>query len=109
MRPNRDDPNAEAAAASVATHLQTLVYPLRREELVEAAADNGAPAELINFLKCLPSAAYASYTDVQRDFAEASKRFGLGADGPAWREHGDRSNIGRDAIERPEAGHTRHP
>lgn len=109
MRPNRDDPNAGDSTDNVATHLATLQYPLRREELVEAAADNGAPAELINFLKALPSAAYASYDDVRRDFAEASKRFGLGADGPAWREHGDRSNIGRDAIERPEPGQTRHP
>ena len=98
----------EPPQVSVATHLSGVEYPVTRDELVESAADSGAPAEVINFLKCLPASAYASFEDVQRDFAEAARRFGMGADKQAWYEQ-DRSNIGRDAVENAPEGQTRHP
>ena len=98
----------ERPQLSVAAHLSSVDYPVTRDELVERAADDGAPAEVINFFKCLPASAYSSFEGVQRDFAEAARRFGLGADKPAWLEH-DRSNIGRDAVENAPEGHTRHP
>lgn len=98
----------EPPAASVGAHLAGVDYPVTRDELVESAAGSDAPAAVINFFKCLPAAAYASYEDVERDFAEAARRFGLGADKPAW-YGADRSNIGRDAVEQAPVGRTRHP
>jgi len=98
----------EPPQQSVVTHLEGVEYPVTRDELVDAAADNGAPVDIINFLKSLPAAAYASFEDVERDFAEAARRFGMGADRRAWFEQ-DRSNIGRDAVENAPEGHTKHP
>jgi hypothetical protein len=98
----------EPPQRSVATHLAGVEYPVTRDELVEAAAQGDAPAQTINFLKALPSAAYASFEDVERDFAEAARRFGMGADRRAWLE-ADRSNIGRDAVENAPDGHVKHP
>jgi len=93
---------------SVTSILESVDYPVTREELVESAASDEAPVTVINFLKSLPSAAYATLEDIERDFAEAARRFGMGADRPAWLET-DRSNIGRDAVEGATGTKTRHP
>src|SRR6266849_1564404 len=94
----------ENPARSHAAHLQALEYPATRDEIVQTAADNDAPVEVINFLKSLPKERYDSYEEALRDFAEAERRFGLGnlADGPS------REDIGKKAIESPDAP-THHP
>jgi hypothetical protein len=84
-------------------------YPASKEEIVGAAEDAGAPVDIINLLKSLPRAQYASAEDAMRDLAEAGRRFGMGnqkADDGANR---DRRNIGRDAVESAPRGLTRHP
>ena|SRR6266851_1542544 len=68
----------ENPARSPAAHLQALEYPATRDEIVQTAADNDAPVEVINFLKSLPKERYDSYEEALRDFAEAERRFGLG-------------------------------
>jgi hypothetical protein len=97
----------ESPARSPASQLQQVDFPATRQEIVETAADNEAPAEVINFLKCLPGEQYQSLESALRDFAEAERRFGLSnqaLDGP------DRRNIGRPSGEDAPAGvSTRHP
>ena len=95
----------ENPARSPAAHLQALDYPATREDIVQTAADNEAPVEVINFLKSLPKERYDSYEEALRDFAEAERRFGLGnvADGGRSRE-----DIGKKAVESPDAP-THHP
>src|SRR5207244_1072467 len=90
----------ENPARSPAAHLQAVDYPATRDELVQTAADNDAPVEVINFLKSLPKQRYASYEEALRDFAEAERRFGVGKhadDGPS------REDIGKKAAEAPAA------
>ena len=100
---------AEDPALSPASHLDSVDYPVWREQLVKAAADNGAPVDVINLFKSLPRGQYDSREDVMRDFAEAARRFatgGLRDEDDAVR---DRRNIGRDAVENAADGRTRHP
>lgn len=100
---------AEDPALSIPTHLDAVDYPVWREQLVKAAADNGAPLDLINVLKSLPRSQYESKEEVMRDLAEAARRFASGNlpddDGVVR----DRRNIGRDMVENAPPGHTRHP
>ena len=44
----------EDPARSPAVHLQGMEFPATRDEIVQTAADNDAPVEVINFLKSLP-------------------------------------------------------
>jgi Protein of unknown function (DUF2795) len=94
-----ENPNRSPAA-----HLQSIEYPATREDIVQTAADNEAPADVINFFKSLPKQRYGSYEEVLRDFAEAERRFGVGnlADGRS------REDIGKAAVEAPDAP-THHP
>ena len=94
----------ENPARSPVVHLQAVEYPATRDEMVQTAADNDAPAEVINFLKSLPKQRYSSYEEVLRDFAEAERRFAVGnlAEGPS------REDIGKKAVESPDAP-THHP
>ena len=95
----------ENPARSPAEHVRQVEYPASREDIVQTAADNEAPVEVINFLKSLPKERYESYEAVLRDFAEAERRFALSnrTDGGKTRE-----NIGKAATESPDAP-TRHP
>ena len=95
----------ENPARSPAEHVRQVEYPASREDIVQTAADNEAPVEVINFLKSLPKERYESYEAVLRDFAEAERRFALSnrTDGGKTRE-----NIGKAAAESPDAP-TRHP
>ena len=95
----------ENPARSPAQQLQQVEFPATREEIVQTAADNDAPVEVINFLKSLPKERYDSFEEAIRDFAEAERRFGLGnfPDGGRTRE-----DIGKAAVEAPDAP-TRHP
>ena len=95
-----ENPNRSPAA-----HLQSLDYPATREDIVQTAADNEAPADVINFLKSLPKDRYGSYEEALRDFAEAERRFGLGNHAEGGRS---REDIGKKAIEFPDAP-THHP
>jgi uncharacterized protein DUF2795 len=90
----------ENPARSPAAHLQAVDYPATREEIVQTAADNDAPAEVINFLKSLPKERYGSYEEALRDFAEAERRFAVNnlTDGRRSRE-----DLGKKAIEAPDA------
>ncbi len=100
---------AEDPALSIPTHLDAVDYPVWREQLVKAAADNGGSIDIINVFKSLPRSRYESKEEVMRDLAEAARRFangGLRDDDGANR---DRRNIGRDAVENAPDGHTRHP
>ena len=95
----------ENPARSPAEHVRQVEYPASRDDIVQTAADNEAPVEVINFLKSLPKERYESYEAVLRDFAEAERRFALSnrTDGGKTRE-----NIGKAATESPDAP-TRHP
>jgi hypothetical protein len=88
-------------------YVATLVeYPVTRDELVQAAADSEAPAEVINFFKSLPAERYGSFEELLRDFAEAERRF---ADFTAAQDRGPgRANLGRAATENGR-GPIRHP
>ncbi len=94
----------ENPGRSPAAHLQGIEYPASRDEIVETAADNDAPVEVINFLKSLPKQRYDSYEEALRDFAEAERRFAAGnlVEGPS------REDIGKKAVESPDAP-THHP
>jgi hypothetical protein len=94
----------ENPSRSPAAHVAQTEFPATREELVRTAAENEAPAEVINFLKSLPKERYASQEEVLRDFAEAERRFALGN---AAEPHARRDNIGRVAAE--DAPEPRHP
>lgn len=100
---------AEDPALSPATHLDEVEFPIWRDMLVKVAADNGAPADVINLFKSLPRGQYQSKEEVLRDFAEAARRFAMGnlpdEDGATR----DRRNIGRDAVENAPPGKVRHP
>src|SRR5207237_2743907 len=50
----------ENPAKSPAAVVQQIEFPATRDEIVETAADNEAPAEVINFLKSLPKERYGS-------------------------------------------------
>ncbi|MFB1483024.1 DUF2795 domain-containing protein [Corallococcus sp. RDP092CA] len=100
---------AEDLSRSITPHLDGVEYPATREELVETAADNEAPVDIINILKSLPQDEYMLREHVLRDLAEAERRFamnGLRDDDGVDR---DRRNIGRDRVEGASEGETRHP
>jgi hypothetical protein len=100
---------AEDPARSLTPHLDSVDYPATREQIADAAQDNGANVDIINVLKSLPREEYQSREEVMRDLAEAARRFargGLKDDDGADR---DRRNIGRDLVENAPEGHTRHP
>ena len=89
----------ENPALSPAEHLRQIEYPATREEIVETAADNEAPMDVINFLKCLPKEKYDSYEEALRDFGEAERRFGMSNFGSEGRS---RENINRgDPTQHP--------
>lgn len=100
---------AENPANSITSHLESVDYPATREQLSLAAAENGAPIDIINVLKSLPRDEYESIEHVMRDLAEAARRFATGMlkddDGVAR----DRRNIGRDLVESADDAHSRHP
>jgi hypothetical protein len=100
---------AEDPALSIPTHLEAVDYPVWREQLVKAAADNGAPMDIINVLKCLPRSRYESKEDVMRDLAEAARRFASGGLSDDDGVDRDRRNIGRDLVENAPEGNSRHP
>jgi uncharacterized protein DUF2795 len=81
---------------SPAEHIAQVDFPASREDLVQTAADNEAPAEVINFFKALPRDSYTSAEEVLRDFAEAERRFALGNNAD---DRGRRENIGKVAAE----------
>ena len=81
---------------SPAEHLQQVDYPATRDDIVQTAADNEAPIEVINFFKSLPKDRYVSQEEVLRDFAEAERRFATGLAGD---DRGRREDIGRVAAE----------
>jgi hypothetical protein len=99
---------AENPALSPTEHLDGVDYPVWREQLVKIAADNGASVDVINLFKCLPRGQYHSKEEVQRDLAEAARRFASGGAGDEDPLR-DRRNIGRDAVENAVPPHTRHP
>ncbi len=93
----------ERPERSPAAILSEVEYPISRDDLAVAAAEAGAPADAINFLRSLPDRIYTSPSDVQREFGEGSARFGLFSNDVRHRE-----NLGRDAVETG-ANATRHP
>jgi hypothetical protein len=93
----------ERPERSPAAILWEVEYPISRDDLAEAAADAGAPADAINFLRSLPNRIYTSRTDVQREFGEGSARFGQFTG-----EVRHRGDIGKEATEAG-AGPMRHP
>jgi hypothetical protein len=84
--------------------LSTVEYPISRDDLATAAAEAGADADAINFLRSLPDRIYTSPHDVLREFGEGSARFGLFA----ARDIRHRGDIGKEAVETG-AAPTRHP
>lgn len=100
----------EDPALSPSSHLRSVEYPAQRDQLARAAADGGAPAEVINLFKSLPREDYTSPEEVMRDFAEAARRMAMGhiADGEDGADR-DRRNIGRDLVENAPEGNSHHP
>ncbi len=84
---------------SPAEHVRGVGFPASRADIVETAGDNEAPAEVINFLKCLPKEGYGSAEEVLRDFAEAERRFGAGRAGAA--DNPSRENLGANPARHP--------
>ena len=102
--------HGEDPAFSPSTHLDAVEYPVWREVLVRVAADNGAPADVINLFKSLPRSQYGSKEEAMRDLAEAARRFAMGTPQPdADGVDRDRRNIGRDLVENADEGSSRHP
>ncbi len=93
----------EQPERSPAAILSEVEYPISREDLAMAAAEAGAPADAINFLRSLPDRIYTSPSDVQREFGEGSARFGMFSS-----EVRHRGDLGREAVETG-ANPTRHP
>ncbi len=100
---------AEDPALSITPHLDAVDYPVEREQLVAAAADSGAPPDVINLFKNLPSQEYSSREAVMRDLAEAARRSAQGGLRDDDGVNRDRRNIGRDLVEHAPDGQTRHP
>jgi hypothetical protein len=100
---------AEDPGLSISTHLDSVDYPVARDQLVQAAEDNGASMDIINVLKSLPRTQYESREAVMRDLAEAARRFAMGGRTADDNVDRDRRNIGRDLVENAPEGHTRHP
>lgn len=93
----------ERPERSPAALLSTVEYPISRDDLVTAAGESEAGADVINFLNSLPDRIYTSPNDVLRQFAEAGARFGMGTDDV--RHRGD---LAKEAVETG-ANPTRHP
>ncbi|HET9597751.1 MAG TPA: DUF2795 domain-containing protein [Anaeromyxobacteraceae bacterium] len=93
----------EPPQRSPASILSQVEYPISRDELAEAAAEDDYEVAAINFLKSLPDRIYQSPADVLREFGEADARFGMGTSDV--RHRGD---LGREAVETG-ANPTRHP
>ncbi len=93
----------ERPERSPAAILLVVEYPISRDDLALAAAEAGAPADAINFLRSLPDRIYTSPTDVQREFGEGSARFGQFTG-----EVHHRGDIGKEATEAG-GGPMRHP
>lgn len=83
--------------------LSEVEYPISRDELVQAAGEQGAPADAINFLRSLPDRIYTSPTDVLRQFGEGAARFGSFTG-----EVRHRGDLGKEAVETG-AAPTKHP
>lgn len=92
----------ERPERSPAAMLRRVEYPATREDLVQAAADEEAPPETINFLKSLPDRTYASQDEALRYFAEAEARLGV----MGVKLH--RGDIGKETTE-PPGEKARHP
>lgn len=88
-------------STSLSAQLDTLEWPVSREELVQSAMEAGADPDVINVLKSLPRAEYHDPNQVMRDLAEAARRFATGSPSDED-ELRDRRDLGRDAV-------TRHP
>lgn len=93
----------EPPERSPAAILTAVEYPISRDDLSHAAAEAGAPADAINFLRSLPDRIYTSPNDVMREFGEGSARFGLFST-----DVHHRGDIGKEAVETG-ANPTRHP
>src|SRR4051812_16251941 len=100
---------SEDPGRSPVTQLDGVEYPIWREQLIKIAEDNDASVDVINLLKCLPRTRYESKEEVERDFAEAARRFAMGNRVMGEEDGRDRRNIGRDAVEHAPPGRTRHP
>ena len=97
---------AENPANSPVTHLDAVEYPVDKETLVQAAADNGASSDVINLFKSLPGSDYQSKEQVLRDLGEAARRFGLS--NFDLDPENDRRDIGREAFEGVDREGTTH-
>lgn len=93
----------EPEQRSPSSILSQLEYPIGRDEIATAAAEQGYDRDAINFLESLPDKVYQSPSDVLREFSEAEARFGMGT-----RDVRHRGDIGKDAVETG-ANPTRHP
>lgn len=95
----------ERPANSPSYILQQVDYPATRDDLVQAAEDEDANVDTINFLKSLPDRQYRDPDEVLRQFAEADARFGMGN-----RDTGThRGDIGKETTEPPGQDTANHP
>jgi len=100
-----EDPRRSCGAV-----LDGVQYPVNQAQLVEAAEDGEASADIINLFKSPPDRTWEDVDGVLRDLGEASRRYATGS--VAWDEPGvrrDRSDIGKETVERGPPGATRHP
>jgi hypothetical protein len=93
----------ERPERSPASVLFSVEYPISRDDLVRTAEEAESDLSVMNFLRSLPDRIYTSPSEVEREFAEAGARFGLGT-----RDVRHRGDIGKEAVETG-ANPTRHP
>lgn len=93
----------EPQERSPSSLLSQVEYPISRDDLATAAAEQGYELDAINFLRSLPDRIYQSPTEVLRQFAEGEARFGMGT-----KDVRHRGDIGKEAVETG-ANPTRHP
>lgn len=56
--------------ANVQTHLKGVHYPAKKEDLVKTARENGAPKEIMDILKELPSEEFGGPQDVMKAYGQ---------------------------------------
>ena len=58
----------------VTHHLKGVSFPAGKEDLLEAAKDNGAGRDILDMIDAMPDGEFRSITDVMKAFREQERR-----------------------------------
>jgi hypothetical protein len=61
------------SAANMQKFLKGQKYPAQKEELVKTARDNGAPKEIVDWVRNLPEDEFGGPQDVMKAYGEESR------------------------------------